>query len=172
MLFISSDFEEVLGICDRIVILSEGRSVADFAAGIMDEEKMTMFAAPRTSARSTFNLLKRLVDRWPGAGAHWIYFDKGLIYCFESLVSAGHPPPGFRAGEVVDQAATSLAPFVVDGNAVNPLVINGGGWFNQVVPILNARGQRLGHIALTSPGGDAENKPAPDEFARMVREWE
>jgi ribose transport system ATP-binding protein/rhamnose transport system ATP-binding protein len=171
MLFISSDFEEVLGICDRIVILSEGRSVADFAAGIMDEEKMTMFAAPRASAKSTYKLLEKLIERWPGAGAHWVYFDQGLVYCFESLVSAGHPDTGFRAGEVVKQAATCLAPFLPDGKAAGKLFTSDRGLLGQVAPILNARGQHLGYIGLTLPGESAGKAPSPEEFMQAVTAW-
>ncbi len=36
---VSSDFEELLGLCDRITVMSDGRSVADLPSAMLDEEK-------------------------------------------------------------------------------------------------------------------------------------
>ena len=49
IVLISSDFEELLGLSDRVVVISDGRSVADLPTGLLDEAKLTMLAAPRTS---------------------------------------------------------------------------------------------------------------------------
>ena len=46
---VSSDFEELLGLSDRIVVISDGSTIADLPSAMLDEEKLTFLAAPRTS---------------------------------------------------------------------------------------------------------------------------
>ncbi len=177
MLFISSDFEEVLGVSDRVVVLSEGRSVATFAAGLMDEEKLTMFAAPRTSARSTSHLLRALEKRWPEAVGYWVYFGQGRVYCFDGPDSRAELPLGFKRGEMPIQADTCLAPFPLTGDGTGVAAAEADrvgvcrGLHSVVIPRLNARGQRLGYIGLTLPAA-AAGAFDPKEFAEMVGKWE
>ena len=57
---VSSDFEELLGLCDRVVVISDGRSVADLPCRLLDEEKLTLLAAPRTSMTRNTALLDDL----------------------------------------------------------------------------------------------------------------
>ncbi|MDR1535775.1 MAG: sugar ABC transporter ATP-binding protein [Planctomycetota bacterium] len=174
MLFISSDFKEVLGICDRVVVLAEGRKVAEFEAAILDEEKLTMFAAPRTSARSTYRLLQALGERWPGASIYWVYFGRGKVYCFDLLDGCGGL--GFGAGAVVDRGSTCLAALemendstVAEGSAGGSPRAHGS-LVSLVRPRRNARGRRLGYIGLTLPAGRPDS-PCPEEFAGMVERW-
>ncbi len=174
MLFISSDFEEILGVCDRIVVLSEGRSVAEVDAALMDEEKLTMFAAPRTSARSTTGLIRALVRRWPEACGYWVYFGRGRVYCFNRQDCKDDLPLGFAAGDVALQSATCLAPFELDasgGVAAGSLWREREGLASMLAERHNARGHRLGYIGLTMRQGLARPEDQ-EEFARMVREWE
>ncbi len=177
MLFISSDFEEILGICDRLVVLSEGRSVAEVDAALMDEEKLTMFAAPRTSARSTTDLIQALVRRWPEACGYWVYFGHDRVYCFNRQDCREDLDLGFRAGDVAVRSATCLAPFALDaagGVAAGPepgLWRVRGDLASMLAERHNARGHRLGYIGLTMR--KEHTKPEDgEEFARLVREWE
>src|SRR5271165_5411086 len=41
---ISSDFEELLSLCERIVVISDGLSIANVPSGMLNEEKLTLFA--------------------------------------------------------------------------------------------------------------------------------
>ena len=66
---ISSDFEELLGICDRVVVDQRRRlhrRPADAASST--EEKLTLLAAPRTSTERNARLLRELAAR-PAAPA-------------------------------------------------------------------------------------------------------
>ncbi len=153
VLFISSDFEEVLGVCDRIVVLTEGRSSAKVDAALVDEEKLTMFAAPRTSARSTNALIDDLVRQWPVLNGYWVYLDQGRVYCFNRINGETSLPLGFEAGEVAPRDRTCLmdcgpAEGGEDGTAR---------WFTRnglstlLIERHNARGQKLGYVGLTVP---------------------
>jgi ABC-type sugar transport system ATPase subunit len=52
VLLVSSDFEEVIGLCDRIAVISDGMDVTNIPSSLVDVEKLAMFAAPRTSAEA------------------------------------------------------------------------------------------------------------------------
>jgi ribose transport system ATP-binding protein/rhamnose transport system ATP-binding protein len=176
MLFISSEFEEILGISDRIVVLVEGRSVAEFDVSLMDEEKLTMFAAPRTSARGTYHLLKALEGRWPDACSYWIYFGQDRIYCFDQLAGCDDVGIGFKAGAVVERSQTCLDSLVMENDStVSGPWADGtprthGDLSTMLLPRHNARGHKLGYIGLTM-AKDRMNPAFADEFAGMVGQW-
>jgi ribose transport system ATP-binding protein len=44
VLFVSSEMEELMGVCDRIMVIHTGRIVADFAKGEYDQERIMSFA--------------------------------------------------------------------------------------------------------------------------------
>ena len=46
---ISSDFQELIGLCERIIVMSDGYSIASVPSTLLDKEKLTLFAAPRSS---------------------------------------------------------------------------------------------------------------------------
>src|ERR1700730_6100762 len=58
---VSSDFDEVIGLTDRVIVLSDGVSVTDIPSALVDAEKLAMFAAPRSSAQLTHSVLAELV---------------------------------------------------------------------------------------------------------------
>jgi len=60
---ISSDFEELLGLCERIVVMSDGVSIANVPSGMLNEEKLTLFAAPRTSMEKNSAFLREIARR-------------------------------------------------------------------------------------------------------------
>jgi ABC-type sugar transport system ATPase subunit len=63
---ISSDFEELIGICERVVVVSDGHSIADLPSTLLDEEKLTLLAAPRTSMTRNTEVLTTLSGRLLG----------------------------------------------------------------------------------------------------------
>lgn len=148
ILFISSDFEEILGVCDRIVVLTEGRVAADVPAHLLDEEKLTMFAAPRTSAENTHRMLVDLTDRFPDAAAYWIYVDRGSVYCFNLREGQRAPGLGFAAGQVIPLEQTCLAGFEPSDQAQE---VSGQGLASLLAPIHNHRGQNMGYIGISVP---------------------
>jgi ABC-type sugar transport system ATPase subunit len=146
---VSSDFEELLGISDRIVVLSDGRSVADVPAGVLDMERLTMLAAPRSSAGQIGNLLTQLAERYRG-GAVWVQGDDSRLFCFESAAHREFGPV-LKRGTFVE-LSDPLAPRE-DRN-----------W--TVVPFGGRRGQSLGLIGVTTAG----ELPTPAELSDAVAE--
>ena len=61
VIVISSDFQELLGLAHRIVVISDGRSVADMPSSLLNEETLTLLAAPRSSMQCNTALLEALV---------------------------------------------------------------------------------------------------------------
>lgn len=167
ILFISSDFEEILGVCDRIIVLTEGRVAADIPAKLLDEEKLTMFAAPRTSAENTHQMLGDLTVKYPEATAYWVYIDRGSVYCFN--LSQGSPLSGigFGAGQIIPLEQTCLSGFEPSDQAQE--VVNNG-LASLLVPIHNHRGQNMGYIGITvpEPAHSAENVK---EINDLIQQW-
>jgi len=53
IIFISSEFEELLGICDRIIVMCKGRIVQDFDADKVTEQELLIWAAGAENANQT-----------------------------------------------------------------------------------------------------------------------
>ena len=52
ILFVSSEMQELLGLCDRILVVSRGRITSEFAAGTADEEEIAHAAFGGPPARA------------------------------------------------------------------------------------------------------------------------
>ncbi len=83
---ISSDFEELLSLCERIVVMSDGLSIADVPSGMLNEEKLTLFAAPRTSMEKNSAFLRDIARDLNGA-AFWTLIDQGRLFCLYIAVT-------------------------------------------------------------------------------------
>jgi ribose transport system ATP-binding protein/rhamnose transport system ATP-binding protein len=148
VLVVSSDFEEIIGLADRVVVMSDGMSVADLPSDKLTIESLAMFAAPRSSAQRTRATLDTLVSEHGGV-ASWVGVDGARLFCFDRLGSDPSPEPGFVAGTIHDIGDTGIASalrarsieFVEDADGCGTLV----------VPILGRRGHELGLVTLTLP---------------------
>lgn len=154
---VSSDFEEVIGISDRITVLSDGVSVTDLPSGLIDIEKLGMFAAPRSSAEMTHIVLEELVARHGGT-AYWIAVEEGRLFCFDHVGDEAAADPGFTTGGFPEVAATAIAHAI--GRDEGTLVAGADGSHpTLLVPIRGRRGHSLGTVGLTfarvPPGFDA-----------------
>lgn len=154
---VSSDFEEVIGLTDRVVVLSDGVSVTDIPSRLVDIEKLGMFAAPRSSAERTHGVLQALVAAHGGV-AFWIALEGGRLFCFDRVGDDDCADPGFAAGSFPELDQTRIVhavPPAADGIAIAP----DGGHPTVLVPILGRRGHNLGMVGLTlarvPPGFDA-----------------
>jgi ABC-type sugar transport system ATPase subunit len=151
---VSSDFEEVIGLADRIVVLSDGVSVTDIPAGLVDVEKLAMFAAPRSSAEQTHTVLEHLVASYGGV-ATWIALDEGpesterRLFCFDRVGDDPAADPGFAAGGFPYLLETRIAHAVPPrpGFAAAP----DGARPTLLTPVFGRGGHSLGMIALTLP---------------------
>jgi ABC-type multidrug transport system ATPase subunit len=146
---VSSDFEEVIGLTDRVVVLSDGVSVTDIPSRLVDIEKLGMFAAPRSSAERTHGVLEGLVAEHGGV-AYWIALEGERLFCFDRVGEDVAADPGFAAGSFPELVQTRIAhavPTRDEGVAAAP----DGGHPTVLVPVLGRRGHSLGMVGLTLP---------------------
>jgi ABC-type multidrug transport system ATPase subunit len=163
---ISSDFEELLGTCERIVIISDGTSIADLPASLLTEEKLTLLAAPRTSTERNARLLREIAEDH-GASAFWALLDEEGLICLAAAEAPGGPGIGLAPGRATRYADTPIAEALArraDGFVTEP----GGGLSTLLVPIRNRRGHDLGWIGLSIPPG--RPLPAREDIVRRVAE--
>ena len=146
VLVISSDFEEVLGLADRVVIMADGAVVTDIPTALLDVEKLTMFAAPKTSAERTHLTLTRLVGE-VGGYAYWIYVERERLYCFDAAGDNERFDPGFERGGFPLLTETRVAGALAHGAGV---FVNehDNGHATMLLPIESSRGHDLGYIGI------------------------
>jgi ribose transport system ATP-binding protein/rhamnose transport system ATP-binding protein len=167
MVVVSSDFEEVLGIADRIIVMSDGCDVTAIPNKLVDVEKLTMFAAPRSSAERTHTVLEALVREYGGV-ASWIAVDGERVFCFDRIGDDPEADPGFAAGAFPTIEETSIGhalrarkdEFVTEADDRRRTLL---------VPIRGRRGHDFGLIGLTLAG----HRPTPDarRLSAQVHEW-
>ena len=163
VLVVSSDFEEVIGLADRTVVMSDGVTVSDLPSRLLSVGGLTMFAAPRSSAQRTHAVLEALVAGHGGV-ASWIELEDGRLFCFDRAGNDADAEPGFAAGTIHDVADVAIASalraraggFVGEADGRNTLL----------VPIIGPRGHQLGLICLCLPPG--RTLPDADAIARTV----
>jgi ABC-type sugar transport system ATPase subunit len=162
VLLVSSDFEEVIGVSDRIVVMSDGADVTDIPSSLVDVEKLAMFAAPRSSAEATHVVLGQLVRRFGGT-AYWIFLEGERLYCFDCVLGAHAPDIGIARGTFPEIAQCAITEalrqrpehFLAEAAGTSILV-----------PLYGHRGHDLGHVGLTLPQGSV--LPDPAEVRRIV----
>ena len=149
---VSSDFEEVIGLADRIVVMSDGVSVAEFPSELVSIESLAMFAAPRSSARRTHAVLEDLAAEHGGV-ACWIGLEAGRLFCFDRVGAGDGADPGFAAGEIHSAASVRIARAVRE--RADAFVAEADGRRTLLVPVLGRRGHELGLVGLTLAAGAA-----------------
>jgi ABC-type sugar transport system ATPase subunit len=164
VLWISSDFEELLGVCDRVIVLSDGRSVADLPCAELDVEKLMMFAAPKSSSNAVSVLLEQLAERFGGA-AFWIYIDGARVYCFDSAGTVGGTAL-LERGTVMSLPDLGFGPALAAGEQ-HFAVDAGSGHRLATVSLTTRRGHYFGHLGLAIPAAAAH--PPRDELVRLVQ---
>jgi hypothetical protein len=161
---ISSDFEELLGVSNRIVVISDGYSVADLPSALLDEEKLTLLAAPRTSMRRNTELLHELATTSNGAG-FWALIDDERLICLNSVIANQQVAPGFIAGEAVRFAQTQI-PVGLTGARETFVPEPNGRRSTILVPIRNRRGHDFGCVGLVIDG--ATRAPSVDSIRQRI----
>lgn len=149
VLVISSDFQELIGLCERIVVISDGMSIADVPSSMLDEEKLTLFAAPRSSMERTQKLLHDIARDY-GGGAFWAILDKDMLFCLTTAVADSSADPGFSAGDSIEFGATRIKTCLKQrdgGFMTDPST----GLSGLIVDIKGHRGHDLGTIGLVLP---------------------
>ncbi|MCO5081968.1 MAG: sugar ABC transporter ATP-binding protein [Rhizobiaceae bacterium] len=159
---ISSDFEELLGLCERVVVMSDGYTIADLPASQLNEESLTLLAAPRSSAERNAAFLRDLVSSYGGT-AFWGLIDEGQFVCLAVAEADKAAPMGFAAGNVYAAGETPI-PAALGAHAPG-LVTETDGRSTLLTCLSNRRGHDLGWIGLSLPPGAS----IPDAEALSAR---
>jgi ABC-type sugar transport system ATPase subunit len=167
MVVVSSDFEEVLGIADRVVIMSDGCDVTDIPNKLLDVEKLTMFAAPRSSAERTHTVLEALVGEYGGI-ASWIAIDGERVFCFDQIGNDSEADPGFTAGAFPMIEETSIRR-ALRARSIDFVAEVDNPRCTLLVPIVGRRGHDFGLIGLTL--ASKRSVPDPTRLSAQVHEW-
>jgi ABC-type multidrug transport system ATPase subunit len=146
VLIVSSEFEELLGLADRVIVISDGASIADVPSAYLDEEKLTLLAAPRASMERYRRLLQELANQCDGA-AFWAILDDERIFCLNTATANPKADPSLTAGSAprFDETPISTAlrarstDFVLDPTS---------GLKSLLVDVRSHRGHELGSIGV------------------------
>jgi ABC-type Mn2+/Zn2+ transport system ATPase subunit len=159
---ISSDFEELLGLCERIVVMSDGYTIADLPATRLNEESLTLLAAPRSSAERNARFLRDLVASYGGT-AFWGLIDEDQLVCLAVAEGQDAGALGIAAGHVYLAAETAIPAALA--RRTSGVVAETDGRSTLLTPLSNRRGHDLGWIGLSLPPGAA----FPDSEALSAR---
>ncbi|WP_449255316.1 sugar ABC transporter ATP-binding protein [Bosea sp. (in: a-proteobacteria)] len=164
VIVVSSDFEELLGISDRIVVVSDGCTIADLPSAMLDEEKLTLLAAPRTSMAHNTAMLEHFAREHGGAG-FWALVEEDRIICLNAVVANAALDPGFKAGEACIAAQTQIPRAL---SRREPIFVPeaDNGRTTLLLPMRNSRGHDLGWVGL-SLFPDAE-LPQPEAIKARI----
>ncbi len=157
ILIVSSEFEELLGLADRVIVISDGSSIADMPSAYLDEEKLTLMAAPRTSMERNRRLLQELADQCDGA-AFWAILDEERVFCLNAATANASADPSLRAGAAPRFDETPIGA-ALKARAPDFVVDPGSGLKSLVVDVHSHRGHELGSIGVVLPP-DASPPPA------------
>lgn len=165
VLVVSSDFDELLGICERVVVISDGMSIADMPSAVLDEEKLTLLAAPRTSMERNVRFLRELATEHGGA-AFWGLIEGERLFCLKSCVADQSATPGFGDGAAVGFHQTRIAAALAAGSA-DFVTEAEGGLSTLIVQVTGSRGHSMGAAGLVLPAGSA--RVAAGRLADRIR---
>ncbi len=161
VIVISSDFEELLGLAERIVVVSDGYTIADLPAERLTEEKLTLLAAPRTSTARNQALLRAVAQDFD-ADAFWTLLDGDELIC---LAQAGRRLAGLAPGEALRAEETRIPAALAARR--NDFVAEADGTLRtMLMQMTDKRGHDLGWIGVTV-AGDAP-VPPPEEIGTRV----
>ena len=168
ILIVSSEFEELLGLADRVIVVSDGASIADVPSAYLDEEKLTLLAAPRASMERYRRLLQELANQCDGA-AFWVILDDDRVFCLNTATANPKADPSLSAGSAprfdetpISAALRARSPdFVVDPTS---------GLKSLLVDVRSHRGHELGSIGVVirpdspAPAAEAMRSAIQDRF--------
>jgi ABC-type sugar transport system ATPase subunit len=148
---ISSDFEELLGLCERIVVISDGSSIANVPSAMLNEEKLTLFAAPRTSMEKNSAFLRDIARDLNGA-AFWSLIDQDRLFCLYAAVVNEKADPGFRAADTPMIDHTRI-PTALDAKSENFVIEPTNQLATLLLSVRSRRGHDMGWVGVTLDSG-------------------
>lgn len=149
ILVVSSDFQELIALCDRVVPISDGRSIGSVPTALLDEEKLLMLAAPRSSMAAQRTLLNRLADAHQVA-TFWAIVNSETLICLAASDGA-ETTLGFSPGTVCATEHSNI-PRALAGTQ-RGAITESSGTATLLVGVSNARGHDLGVIGIVFKDG-------------------
>ena len=150
VLVVSSDFQELIDLCDRIVPVSDGRSIGSVPAELLDEEKLLMLAAPRSSMAAQRAWIDRMAAEH-GAAGFWVIVERDALICLAASPNA-QDALGFSSGAVCP-VAQSRVPCALGRADARGTIVEADGTATCLLGVRNARGHDLGVIGLSLAAG-------------------
>lgn len=163
---VSSDFDEVLGLTDRVVVLSDGVSVAEADSALLDPEILAMYSAPRSSAQGLHDVLADLSSAF-GATSYWLQIERGRVFCFDLVAQPG-ADVGIVAGRFPLVGETAIAGALearASGVAVTDRAL-----CSVLLGLENQTGHSFGYIGVSAPaqGAALDPRAVADEVKRSM----
>jgi ABC-type sugar transport system ATPase subunit len=149
ILVVSSDFQELIELCDRIVPISDGRSIGTVPSALLDEQRLLMLAAPRSSMAALRNLLTQVESKY-SAPAFWAMIENDTLICLASSNDL-QSELGFSSGTVCS-TKSSRFPRTLSCTKYGH-VIEQCGTETLLARVTNDRGHNLGVIGIVFRDG-------------------
>jgi ABC-type sugar transport system ATPase subunit len=144
ILVVSSDFQELIELCDRVVPVSDGRSIGSVPTALLDEEKLLMLAAPRSSMAALRALLNRIAENH-AVPAFWSIVDGGTLICLAAS-EGSESRLGFSTGMVCLTSQSSIPKALSTDQRGS--ITESTGITTFLVSVSNSRGHDLGIIGI------------------------
>ena len=144
---ISSDFEELLSLCERVVVMSDGSSIAEVPSAMLNEEKLTLFAAPRMSMEQNSAFLRDIARDLNGA-AFWTLVDQDRLFCLYTAVTNDQADPGFRAANTPAIDDTRI-PMALRAKSEEFVLESENQLATLLLSVRSSRGHDMGWIGIT-----------------------
>lgn len=163
---ISSDFAELLSLSTRVVVISDGVSVANLPASDLDEERLMLLAAPRASMQRNGTLVEDLANEFGGA-AFWALIDDDRLICLNSSIANAKASPCFDVGELVLFEKSSI-PLGLARRGSGFVTEPDGSRTTIAFPLRSRRDHDLGWIGVIVEGGAPQF--SPDDFKQRIEQ--
>jgi ABC-type sugar transport system ATPase subunit len=145
VLLVSSDFEELLALSDSIVPISDGRSLGEIPATMLDEETLTLLAAPRSSTAGQAGILREISHRFD-ALTFWSVTNPNSTLCLLTSEEQQNVLP-FAAGSVTPSDENPFAR-AMQKISRKPEKVEGRSFV--AFPLCNQRGHDIGQIGISA----------------------
>ncbi|MBV8813388.1 MAG: sugar ABC transporter ATP-binding protein, partial [Verrucomicrobia bacterium] len=164
---VSSDFEELLHICERVVVISDGVSIADVPSTLLNEEKLTLFAAPRTSMEKNSAFLRDIANDLNGA-AFWTLIDQERLFCLYTTVINRQADPGFQTADTPMISETRI-PTALSTKSEKFVIDEEHRLATLLLSVRSSRGHDMGWIGVTLDAQDP--LPAAHEIRDRIERF-
>jgi ABC-type sugar transport system ATPase subunit len=156
ILVVSSDFQELIELCDRVVPISDGHSIGSIPSSLLDEEKLLLLAAPRSSMTGVRVLLNQLADTHDAA-SFWAIVDDDSLICLAASEGA-EETLGFASGTVSTTVQSRIPQALTRGR--RQITVETSGVSTILIDVSNGRGHDLGLIGIVFPAHISPEKEA------------